>query len=126
VIEYDISLLSGDLVFELQTSNLGVNLLDTDHITDPIVLRCWTFQIVSNDKYKSVEHRAVVNRDRPRMSVATFYDPSKSRYISPASALLENNHPALFRSVLFGEHVSAWYYTGPDGKKNIESLVIEG
>lgn len=83
-------------------------------------------QIVSNDKYKSVEHRAVVNRDRPRMSVATFYDPSKSRYISPASALLENNHPALFRSVLFGEHVSAWYYTGPDGKKNIESLVIEG
>ncbi|KAG0620488.1 hypothetical protein M758_4G220000 [Ceratodon purpureus] len=82
-------------------------------------------QILSNDKYKSCEHRAVVNGERSRLSVVAFYDPAKSKLISPASPLVDKDHPALFPSILYGEHVATWYSKGPDGKKNIDSLVIE-
>nr|QCP71067.1 flavone synthase [Pohlia nutans] len=82
-------------------------------------------QILTNDIYKSVEHRVVVNGERSRYSVATFYDPAKTRLISPAAPLVDKDRPALFPSILFGEHVATWYSKGPDGKKNIDSLVIE-
>lgn len=82
-------------------------------------------QILTNDIYKSVEHRVVVNAERSRHSVAVFYDPAKTKLINPASPLVDEDRPALFPSILFGEHVATWYSKGPDGKKNIDSLVIE-
>lgn len=81
-------------------------------------------QILSNGRYKSVEHRAVVNKDKARISVATFYDPSKEAVISPASELVDIDHPAIYNSVLFGDHVSAWYHKGPKGKKVLDSLAV--
>jgi isopenicillin N synthase-like dioxygenase len=82
-------------------------------------------QILSNDKYRSVEHLTVVNGERSRKSVAIFYDPAKNRLISPAAPLVDKDHPALFPSILYGDHVLNWYSKGPDGKRTIDSLIIE-
>jgi len=90
-----------------------------------LIVMLLALQILTNDIYKSVEHRVVVNGERSRYSVATFYDPAKTRLISPAKPLVDKDRPALFPSILFGEHVATWYSKGPDGKKNIDSLVIE-
>lgn len=79
-------------------------------------------QILSNGRYKSIEHRAVVNKNKSRISVATFYDPSKDAVILPASELVDFDHPALYNNVLFGDHVSSWYQKGPKGKKVLNSL----
>ncbi|MCO5608753.1 hypothetical protein L7F22_062968 [Adiantum nelumboides] len=79
-------------------------------------------QILSNGRYKSIEHRAVVNQNKSRISIATFYDPAKKVVISPASELVGSDHPAMYKDVLFGDHVSAWYGKGPKGKKVLESL----
>lgn len=81
-------------------------------------------EILSNGRYRSVEHRAVANSSKARMSVATFYDPSKATVISPAVELIDSKHPVLYKDVLFGDHISAWYTKGPEGKKVVDSLGI--
>lgn len=81
-------------------------------------------QILSNGRYRSIEHRAVANKFKSRISVATFYDPAKDVVMSPASELIDSEHPALYKSVLFGDHVSAWYSKGPEGKKVLDSLAV--
>lgn len=89
---------------------------------EAFVLCC--FQVLSNGKYKSVEHRAVVNAQRDRLSVATFLDPAQDQLISPASALIDAKHPILYKDVVFKDFVAAWYSKGPSGKRNIDNLLI--
>jgi isopenicillin N synthase-like dioxygenase len=79
---------------------------------------------MSNGKYKSVEHRAVVNAKRDRLSVATFLDPAKNQIITPAPALLNAENPKMFKNILFQDFIAAWYSKGPSGKRNIDNLVL--
>ncbi|KAL3701940.1 hypothetical protein R1sor_019962 [Riccia sorocarpa] len=81
-------------------------------------------EVMSNGRYRSVEHRAVVNGDRDRLSVATFLDPAKDCLLTPAKELIDEEHPRLYKEVLFRDFISAWYSKGPDGKRNIDSLKV--
>ncbi|CAI0418406.1 unnamed protein product [Linum tenue] len=45
-------------------------------------------EIMSNGEYKSIEHRAVVNPEKERLSIATFHSPNFSATIGPLSNLL--------------------------------------
>ncbi|WCJ37489.1 1-aminocyclopropane-1-carboxylate oxidase 2 [Euphorbia peplus] len=47
-------------------------------------------EVITNGKYKSVEHRVVAQTDGTRMSIASFYNPGSDAVIYPAPALLEN------------------------------------
>lgn len=51
---------------------------------------------MSNGKYKSVLHRAVVSNKATRMSLASVIGPSLDTVVEPASELLDNqsNPPA--------------------------------
>lgn len=80
--------------------------------------------MITNGQYKSAVHRAIVNDYRPRLSVAAFYDPSKTRKIYPASQLVTENSPPKYREVLYGDYVSSWYSKGPEGKGNVDALLI--
>ncbi|XP_014503017.1 1-aminocyclopropane-1-carboxylate oxidase [Vigna radiata var. radiata] len=46
-------------------------------------------EVISNGKYKSVEHRVIARTDGTRMSIASFYNPAGDAVIYPAPALLE-------------------------------------
>ncbi|XP_044465503.1 1-aminocyclopropane-1-carboxylate oxidase [Mangifera indica] len=47
-------------------------------------------EVITNGKYKSVEHRVVAQRDgNGRMSIASFYNPGSDAVIYPAPPLLE-------------------------------------
>ncbi|KAF4359080.1 hypothetical protein G4B88_020624 [Cannabis sativa] len=81
--------------------------------------------IITNGKYKSAQHRAITNAHRARLSVATFHDPAKAVKISPASQLLSKSSPPRFRGVVYGDYVSSWYTKGPEGKRNIDALLLE-
>ncbi|KAG5578733.1 hypothetical protein H5410_049360 [Solanum commersonii] len=74
--------------------------------------------IITNGEYKSAQHRAVTNAGRSRLSVATFHDPAKTRQISPAF------HPPRYRPVIYGDYVSSWYTKGPEGKRNLDALLL--
>jgi ribosomal protein uS5 len=82
-------------------------------------------KILTNGAYKSVEHRAIVNALRARLSVATFYDPSKQTRICPAPELATKDSLPRYREVIYGDYVSAWYTKGPEGKRNIDRLAVD-
>ncbi|XVF31809.1 hypothetical protein REPUB_Repub17cG0025000 [Reevesia pubescens] len=46
-------------------------------------------EVITNGKYKSVEHRVIAQTDGARMSIASFYNPGSDAVIYPAPALLE-------------------------------------
>ncbi|KAL3742808.1 hypothetical protein ACJRO7_018162 [Eucalyptus globulus] len=70
-------------------------------------------QVISNDKYKSVLHRAVVNCNTDRISIPTFYCPSPEDLIRPAQGLIDHEHPAVYRSFTWEEYYQKFYYGVP-------------
>ncbi|KAL5126622.1 1-aminocyclopropane-1-carboxylate oxidase [Glycine soja] len=46
-------------------------------------------EVITNGRYKSVEHRVIAQTNGTRMSVASFYNPASDALIYPAPALLE-------------------------------------
>lgn len=48
----------------------------------------FSVQIVTNGIYKSTEHRAIVNNDKERISIATFLSPKLDGDLGPAPSLL--------------------------------------
>eukprot|EP01018_Ginkgo_biloba_P022783 Gb_04356 [translate_table: standard] len=63
-------------------------------------------QILSNGKYKSAEHRAVVNSKQERISVPSGYGPSMDKFIAPAPQLLDSANPAVYKGCVFGEYIN--------------------
>ena len=69
-------------------------------------------------------HRAVTNASKARLSIATFHDPAKAVRISPASDLVSQSSPPRYSSVVYGDYVSSWYSKGPEGKRNLDALLL--
>jgi salicylic acid 3-hydroxylase len=70
------------------------------------------FQALSNDLYKSVLHRVIVNNKSERISVPTFYSPSMDAVIEPAKGLLDEHHPPVYRSFTYEEYFKAFWNQG--------------
>nr|GMD08278.1 protein SRG1-like [Ipomoea batatas] len=56
-------------------------------------------EILSNGIYRSIEHRAVVNSEEERLSIATFFNPRLDAELGPAPTLITPQNPAQFRTV---------------------------
>ncbi|KAH7864263.1 hypothetical protein Vadar_027635 [Vaccinium darrowii] len=71
-------------------------------------------QVISNDRYKSVLHRAVVNSNKERISIATFYSPSPDAVIGPAPDLIddEDNRPAVYKKFTYQEYYDKFWNIG--------------
>ncbi|KAK7387323.1 hypothetical protein VNO78_28042 [Psophocarpus tetragonolobus] len=121
-----ITLLIQDDVGGLQILKDRHNWVTVHPFSDAIlVLLADQTEIITNGKYRSCVHRAITNPDRARLSVATFHDPAKTVKISPASELIDESSPAKYRDVVYGDYVSSWYTKGPEGKRNIDALVLD-
>ena len=46
---------------------------------------------MSNGAYKSIEHRAVVNPEKERLSIAAFHSPDHRTMIGPLPDLIKEN-----------------------------------
>ncbi|KAK9276432.1 hypothetical protein L1049_005965 [Liquidambar formosana] len=62
-------------------------------------------QVMSNGRYKSVHHRAVTNKQRPRVSLAMFYSPNKDTIVGPIEDLVDEEHPPLYRNYHYAEFI---------------------
>ncbi|KAJ1390793.1 Oxoglutarate/iron-dependent dioxygenase [Sesbania bispinosa] len=69
-------------------------------------------QVISNDRYKSVLHRAVVNCEKERISILTFYCPSPDAVIGPARQLTHHHHPAQYRNYTYTEYYHKFWNRG--------------
>eukprot|EP01018_Ginkgo_biloba_P039475 Gb_17397 [translate_table: standard] len=79
------------------------------------------FQIMSNGRCKSVEHRAVVHGKRDRISVVSTYGPSMDTLISPAPELADDNENfAMYNECVYGEYLHKILSGSLDGKSGID------
>ncbi|XP_020203605.1 LOW QUALITY PROTEIN: protein DMR6-LIKE OXYGENASE 2-like [Cajanus cajan] len=69
-------------------------------------------QVISNDRYKSVLHRALVNSEKERMSIPTFYCPSPDAVMKPAPQLVDDDHPAHYTSYAYAEYYTNFWNRG--------------
>ncbi|PKA58372.1 Gibberellin 20 oxidase 2 [Apostasia shenzhenica] len=55
-----------------------------------------TFMALSNGRYKSGLHRAVVNRNEERRSIAFFLCPREDKVVEPPGCLVDGQHPRMY------------------------------
>ncbi|CAL5323436.1 unnamed protein product [Camellia sinensis] len=77
-------------------------------------------QALSNRRYRSVWHRAVVNADKPRMSVASFLCPSDDALISPPKELTEDGTGAVYRNFTYAEYYKKFWSKNLDQEHCLE------
>ena len=79
-----------------------------------LFLKTWgnVNQVISNDQYKSVLHRAVVNCNKDRISIPTFYCPSPDAVIGPSPELVDDDHPAVYRNFTCEEYYTQFWNRG--------------
>jgi len=82
-------------------------------------------QIVSNGKYKSAEHRVVVNTKQSRTSIAMFLNPQEDVLIDVAPQLIDEAHPRLYKAVKAGEYQIMYMSKDVQGKASVDALRIE-
>ncbi|KAF3641868.1 putative 2-oxoglutarate/Fe(II)-dependent dioxygenase [Capsicum annuum] len=82
-------------------------------------------EIVSNGVYRSIEHRAIVNSDKERLSVATFYTFNLESELGPAHSLIGRDNPPLFRRVLVQKYLQDFFARKLDGKSYLDFMKVE-
>ncbi|KAI3898032.1 hypothetical protein MKW92_029863 [Papaver armeniacum] len=83
-------------------------------------------EIMSNGVYRSIEHRAVVNSTKERLSVAAFHSINLDAEIGPAHGLINPPHkPALFRRETVETYFKNFFARKLDGKSYLDSMRIE-
>ncbi|KAL6906396.1 hypothetical protein ACP4OV_003997 [Aristida adscensionis] len=79
-------------------------------------------EILSNGRYKSIEHRALVHPTRERMSAAVFHQPCQDATVEPLPELVKNDGGACYSSTSFVDFMKHFSAAKLDGRDHIESL----
>ena len=80
---------------------------------------------MSNGRFKSVEHRAVTNISTARISIPTFYFPGDDAFIAPATSMVDEQQPALYRGYHFEEFWEAFWSQRLKGKTVLDRFKIQ-
>ncbi|XP_017972816.1 PREDICTED: S-norcoclaurine synthase 1 [Theobroma cacao] len=80
-------------------------------------------EIMSNGEYKSIEHRAVVNPVKERLSIAAFHSPNRSIEIGPLPDLVKAKE-AKYRTMSHEKFVKLTVSSKLDGKGLLEQMKL--
>ncbi|CAN0903959.1 Protein DMR6-LIKE OXYGENASE 1 [Linum grandiflorum] len=81
-------------------------------------------QVWSNDRYKSVEHRAVTNGEKERYSFAFFSVPSHNVVVKPLEELVSKEDPAKYCPYNWGKFF-ATRNRSDYNKQNVKNIQIQ-
>uniref|UniRef100_A0ACD5UFK5 Uncharacterized protein n=1 Tax=Avena sativa TaxID=4498 RepID=A0ACD5UFK5_AVESA len=124
---------SGFLTILLQDEIGGLQILHKDTWVDVtptpgafIVNIGDLLQLISNDGFRSVEHRVVAKNATPRVSIACFFSthfhPASTRMYGPIKELLSDKNPPLYRETLVRDYIKHYYSIGLDAKTAISDF----
>ncbi|KAJ4838809.1 hypothetical protein Tsubulata_011256 [Turnera subulata] len=107
-----LNILQQDHIGGLQVSHQG-QWINVTPIPEAFVINVGDLiQLISNDKFKSVDHRVLANSLGPRISVACFfpshYSPTDRPY-APIKELLSDENPPVFKEVTVKEYFAHYY-----------------
>jgi salicylic acid 3-hydroxylase len=77
-------------------------------------------QALSNGEYRSMWHRAVVDADRERLSVASFLCPCNGVELGPARKLVTEVTPAVYRNYTYDEYYKKFWSRNLDQEHCLE------
>lgn len=84
-------------------------------------------QLITNDRFKSVEHRVRASRKGPRISVACFFStsllPSVKLY-GPIKELLSEENPPKYREVTVRDFAAHFNARGLDGSSALQHFKL--
>ncbi|MFS7931153.1 putative flavanone 3-dioxygenase [Helianthus anomalus] len=94
----------------LNQSHQGLEIMDRDKKWHPvpfiqgalIVQLGDQLEVISNGRYKSVPHRAILNMQRKRFSIASLHSMHIEKKVGPAPELVDEQHPVAYREGSFG------------------------
>lgn len=72
-----------------------------------------------------MEHRAVVNSSKERLSVATFYSCNLDTELGPARSLVGPNKPPLFRRMPVSDYFKNFFARKLNGKSYLDFMKLE-
>ncbi|KAK6229223.1 hypothetical protein SCA6_018174 [Theobroma cacao] len=81
-------------------------------------------EIITNGVYRSIEHRATVNSEKERLSIAAFCSPNYNGEVGPAPSLISGGKQALFRRVRVEEYFKALFARQLHEKSHLDSMRI--
>ncbi|KAH0465627.1 hypothetical protein IEQ34_005730 [Dendrobium chrysotoxum] len=79
-------------------------------------------QVLSNATCCSVEHRALVNSEAERLSLAIFYNPKSDLLVGPIQELVGPEQAPLYQPMTFDQYRLHVRKRGLHGKSQVESL----
>ena len=85
---------------------------------------CLVNQILSNGKYKSNVHRAVLYNNATRISMVTANGPSLDQLISPLPEFVNETHPPAYTSTTFRQYYELNQSNSLDKKSSLDRIRI--
>ena len=76
--------------------------------------------MLTNGKFRSIEHRAVTNKDTERLSVVTFHAPRFDADIGPLPQFIDDAHPCLYKTYKHAEYNRHYISNKLEGKKLLD------
>ncbi|KAH7512710.1 hypothetical protein FEM48_Zijuj12G0119500 [Ziziphus jujuba var. spinosa] len=81
-------------------------------------------EIITNGAYRSIEHRATINSEKERLSIATFYSPRFDGEMGPAYSLITEQSPQKYRRIGVEEFFRGLFSRELDRKSYLDSMKL--
>ncbi|KAJ7527136.1 hypothetical protein O6H91_16G038700 [Diphasiastrum complanatum] len=82
-------------------------------------------QILSNGKYKSAEHRAIVNREKERVSIVTLFLASNDTLLAPIAKLLDKSHRPKYQDIKCEKYMQKYLNKQHNKKSTLDSIKLD-
>ncbi|PKU81506.1 S-norcoclaurine synthase 1-like [Dendrobium catenatum] len=80
-------------------------------------------EILTNGRYKSIEHRAIINMEEERLSIATFHLPRDDVVLRPFPELIGSDGE-LYKVITVKEYIREFFSEKLNGKNALESVKL--